>query len=235
MLEIGAGLGVLTEALLARAGRVVAIEKDARLAAHLRRRFGAAPNFELIEADALEVDLARLSAAVTKVVSNLPYASASRLLVELAGAPRPVPEMVVTLQRDVARRLAAPPGTKERGALTVLVERVYDVTVRKEISPSCFTPPPQVWSALVCLRRREPRSERECPDAFRRLVQWAFSHRRKQLGSLLRRAPPWADAAFPERAAAALERLNISCTARAENLTAEQWRRLAEALQQRET
>ncbi|MBN1268150.1 MAG: ribosomal RNA small subunit methyltransferase A [Kiritimatiellae bacterium] len=232
--EIGPGLGVLTESLLEQAGRVIAVEKDARLCRYLRSRFGEVSKFELIEADALDLDLVRLAAGATKMVSNLPYAAGSRILMELFAAPRPVPEMLVTVQRDVAYRLAASPATKEYGLLSICAQVPYEVEVRKEISPTCFMPRPQVWSAIVTMRQRaRPLVELEDAEFFRRLVKWAFSHRRKQLGSLLHHPPAFARA-LPWHADRALAELGVDPRARAETLSVEQWGALANALARRQ-
>ena len=189
VLEIGAGLGVLSEALAARKTAVIAVEKDPRLADHLASYFAGIPNITLIHGDILDLDLPALITAghITRVVSNLPYSVASRILVRLAQLERPVPRMVVTIQKDVAERLVARPGTSAYGVLTILMGAVYTAQRLKVVSPHCFVPVPRIDSAVVLLMHREypicPRAHRK---AFRDLVRTAFTRRRKKLSSLLR-------------------------------------------------
>ncbi len=226
VLEIGPGLGVLTEWLARWAGRVVAIEKDKKLFAYLRERLAATSNIELIEADALSLDLESFFAGgINKVVSNLPYSVGSRLLVNMVEAQHAPEQIVVTVQKEVADRLAAKSGTKDYGFISVMAQTRYEVSVRKEISPTCFMPSPEVKSAIVNLNRRDEAGG-EDPEArarLRELVKKAFSHRRKQLLPMLR----------PElggSAAARLEQIGIREKSRPEDLTPNQWTKLSELL-----
>jgi len=188
VLEIGAGLGVLTEALLQAGARVVAVEKDRRLAAYLRERFVSNQKLDVIEADALDLDLdALLARGLTSVVSNLPYSVASRLLVELCEAEHAPSRMVVTVQSEVAERLAAAPDGADYGLLSILAQLRFTVDIRRSIRPTCFYPPPKVQSAIVALSRRPD----PVPPAFHRerikqLARAAFAHRRKQLATIFR-------------------------------------------------
>lgn len=218
-LEIGPGLGVLTGPLLERVGRLVAIEKDDVLHEHLVRRLGERPNFTLIHADALQVDLAGLLAGgVNKVVANLPYSVGSRLLIELALAEHRPERMVVTVQREVADRMVAGPGRHEFGVLSVLLQLDYEPFLRKRVSRNCFFPPPQVESALVELRRRDTRvAELHSASVFREVVKTCFSHRRKQLGAIVRN---------PEAVHAA----GLDPMQRPETLEVAEWIRLANAM-----
>lgn len=187
VLEIGPGLGVLTEPLLERAGRVTAIEKDDRLHEHLRASL-TAPHLRLLHADALEADLdGLLAGGVRKVVANLPYSVGSRVLVELMHSAARPDVLVVTVQLEVAERLAARPDTRDYGLLSIFAQLDYDVQVVKRISRTCFWPPPQVESAIVKLALRPQRAVTLRDEArFRALVKECFAHRRKQLGSLVR-------------------------------------------------
>ncbi len=231
VLEIGPGLGVLTEALLGLAGRVRAVELDRRLCAHLARQYGNDPRFALICGDAL--DLAPADAAfqgLTKMVSNLPYAVASRILVHLALAPAPPPLQVVMVQQDVAERMAAPAGGKEYGLLSVILQVVYDVALAKEVSPSCFYPAPHVWSAVVTLRRRaapdlDAAQRRQVLD----LVRAAFSQRRKQLKHLAD-VPLLRGKYTREAFSVFLASRGVDPQCRPENVTPDQWASLAGAL-----
>lgn len=220
VIEIGPGLGAITDELFKRARRLIAIEKDRRLAEHLRHRFAG---LELIEGDAVEILRA---GAVTlpdsfKVVSNLPYSISTPILecfVEGARKPR---LMVLTIQREVALRLAAAPRHKDYSALTVFTQLYYHVTIAHIVSPSCFFPSPRVDSAIVLLERRDTRMKLDPGAPFHEIVRQGFSQRRKMLRKLL------ADyGAVTEAFHASV----ISPTARAEELTIEQWITLANAL-----
>jgi 16S rRNA (adenine1518-N6/adenine1519-N6)-dimethyltransferase len=233
VLEIGAGLGVLTAPLLERAGRVVAVEKDPLLWRHLHDSLGDAAGLALHRADALELDLPALLAreGITRVVSNLPYSAAARILVELAAAPARPQRMVVSVQKEVGERLAAPPGAGAYGVTSVFLQRWYAIRLCRTLGPSCFLPRPRVTSALLRLDRRAeplggPGGEE---DVFRRLVRYAFSQRRKQLAGLLRHAPA---GLRPERAGpeTVLEQAGIAPHARPGELAPEAWVRLAETV-----
>jgi 16S rRNA (adenine1518-N6/adenine1519-N6)-dimethyltransferase len=214
ILEVGPGLGVLTAELVARAKRVIAIEKDPRLYAYLRERL---PGVELIQGDAVEVPLPRCD----KVVANLPYSISTPILerfVEGESKPR---ALVVTLQREVAQRLAAAPRHKHYGALTLFTQLHYHVTIAHIVSPHCFYPEPQVESAIVILERRDPRVKLEDGALFHKIVRAGFSQRRKMLKKLL------AGSGDVERA---FTDVDIAPKARAEELSLEQWIKLANAL-----
>ena len=223
VIEIGPGLGVLTECLARDAGRVVAIEKDHRLAAHLREYFRGTRGLELIEADALEVDLNKhLAAGCNKVAANLPYSVASRLLVDLAEAPRRPRQMVVTVQSEVADRLKAKADTDDYGLISVILQLRYDISIRKEVSPSCFYPPPDVKSAIVSMVLREPAVQPVNYSPFKELLKLCFSKRRKQLGGILRKQ-------FPE-VEIVLSSLGLDPRSRPETLNPEQWVKLSNVL-----
>jgi len=228
VLEVGPGLGVLTEPLLEGAATVVAVEKDARLAAHLRGRFEGEPRLQLICADILERGVDGLLAdGITKVVSNLPYAAGTRILIEILVSEHAPQRLVVTLQEEVAARLAAEPGRKSCGLLGVWGHLEYDVNVVRTVSAACFWPSPAVRSAIVRLDRRArlPASPAE-RRAFFRLTKFAFGQRRKQIGGLLARDPAQIGAAagaVPARLAAA----GVDPRARPGDLCLDDWCRLA--------
>jgi 16S rRNA (adenine1518-N6/adenine1519-N6)-dimethyltransferase len=224
VLEVGPGLGVLTEGLLNRAGRVVAVEKDARLFQWLEKRFAAFPSLGILHADILDVDLpALLAQGVNKCVANLPYAVASRFLVNLLGAPCPPERIVVTVQFEVAERFAALPGTHDFGLISVLAQLDYVVSIHKRISPTCFWPPPEVTSAILLLERRlAPLAAVPDRAALLCLLKLCFSKRRKQLGTILR-----GEFAGVEQV---LAELGIVPSARPENLAPAEWGRLSAAL-----
>ncbi len=186
VLEIGPGLGALTERILPRAGRVTCIEKDPTMVKYLKVRL---PGFTLIESDALDVDLDALFAGgITKVAANLPYSVASRLMVDISECEHRPELMSLTIQKEVAERLVSPAGSKRYGVLGILTGAFYKNTLVKKISPTCFLPPPKVWSAVVRMERRDvPVLDRAEYFAFKHLVKSCFSQRRKQIGTLLKK------------------------------------------------
>ncbi len=208
VLEIGPGLGALTERLIPRAQAVTCIEKDPTMASYLISRFAHAddenggspasattdsraavlPCITLIEEDALELDLDALFAGgITKVAANLPYSVASRLMVDMAECDHRPELMSLTIQKEVADRLTAPPGDKHYGMLGILSGVYYENSLVKKISPTCFLPPPKVWSAVVkMVRRAEPLVEPSTYPTFKKLVKHSFSQRRKQIGTILK-------------------------------------------------
>lgn len=226
VLEIGPGTGVLTRGLLDRGADLTAIEYDARLAAWLRESMGAETGLRLVEADACRVDFDSLMGeAPYRCVANLPYSVSTVVLARLlACRNRPV-SLTILLQREMAERLAAPPGCKAYGALTVRAQAVYRVKLERIVPPHVFLPPPEVDSALVTMTL-DPEG---CPPAaYKRLdtvVRLAFSQRRKRLRKVLR-GGPWDDASID----AALASAGIDPALRPEAVTVAQFRRLADAL-----
>ena len=208
VIEVGPGLGVLTAELIERAKHVAAIEKDSRLCAYLRRRF---PELDLIESDAIEAPLP----GCDKVVANLPYSISTPMLERFVEGDVKPRAIVVTLQREVAERLAAQPRTKDYGALTVFTQLHYHVTVVHIVSRRCFYPSPRIESAIVALNRRDPRVKLSEGAPFHKIVRLGFSQRRKMLGKLL--------AEF-----GALD--PVIARQRAEELSLDQWISLANAL-----
>jgi 16S rRNA (adenine1518-N6/adenine1519-N6)-dimethyltransferase len=188
VLEIGPGLGPLTELLLASAGEVLAVEKDQRLADFLRRRFAAQPDLTILHADALR-HLRESTRDWTdwKLVANLPYSVGAAVLAQMAQAASCPKLAVVTLQREVAQRLLARPGTKHYGVLTLLVQLRYEARGWFEIPAACFFPVPAVRSACVSLARRpEPLLGLELEPTFRQIIKQSFAQRRKMMLKLLK-------------------------------------------------
>jgi 16S rRNA (adenine1518-N6/adenine1519-N6)-dimethyltransferase len=225
VLEIGGGLGVLSEYLAAHAGHVHVVEVDRRLEPALQDAVGAAANVTLHFDDALALDLAALDPAPTKVVANLPYNIAAtailRTIDELPGAT----VWIAMTQREVGERLAAAPGDGQYGIPSVLAQLACDVRVLRAVSRTVFVPVPNVDSVLVELRRKGPGASPE----LRAIVQAAFAHRRKALARSLALAPAFG-ADVGARARIELERLGLPADARAERLSPEQFRALAERL-----
>jgi 16S rRNA (adenine1518-N6/adenine1519-N6)-dimethyltransferase len=221
VLEIGGGLGVLSEHLAARCAHVHVVELDRSLEPALRDALDAHPNTTLHLADAMTLDLAALDPAPAKVVANLPYGIAAgailRTIEELPGVTR----WVAMVQKEVGERLAAQPGTGAYGVPSVLAQLACDVRVLRGVARSVFHPVPNVDSVLVVLERR-----REAPDPqLRALVAQAFAHRRKALARSLALGGRSRDAVR-----AALEALGQPLDVRAERLSPEEFRALAEAL-----
>lgn len=232
VLEIGPGLGPLTELLLPRAGEVLAIEKDQRLVEILRERFqlnGAdvgTSDLNLLHDDALRfLEREDRDWRDWKLVANLPYSVASPILVELAKGGRSPERLVVTLQLEVARRLMAKADDDDYGILTLLVQIDFEPRGMFKIPSSCFFPEPGVDSACVCLMRRpEPLLTAEQCPTFTRLVKLAFSQRRKMMLKLLKQNWPL------EKLSAAFASLGISPQERAEKLSLEQFVELTKIL-----
>ena len=195
VLEIGTGLGLLSQALAARASRVVSVEIDAGLVRALRAERTLPGNVELVHADALAVDLQGLvanAAGPVRVVANLPYAAASPLLRRLLDLRDVLADWSVMLQREVAERVAAQPGTRAYGSLAVLHAWTVSVQRALDLHPRCFHPVPRVTSRflrLTPLPEGEPGALQ--PGELERLEPWlraAFAHRRKTIRGALRAA-----------------------------------------------
>ena len=224
VLEVGPGLGILTRYLADRVRRVHAVELDRSLEPHLVAALEGRRNVDLLLGDALRLDLAALDPRPTKLVANLPYNVATPIVVEsLDGLPS-IERWCVMVQREVADRFVAAPGTKAYGAVSVLVQLVTERVGFHSVSRTVFRPPPNVDSALVALRRLGPLPERY--RDVKRLVEAAFAHRRKTLPNSLELA----GLTERTRAAAALERLGFPAATRAERLAPDDFAALAELL-----
>ena len=184
VLEIGPGRGALTDLLLERAASVRAVEIDARLADDLRRR--GAPSLEVLVGDVLAFPVSSLVDPDTVVVANLPYESATAIVRKLLEAPHPPRDIVVMVQREVCQRLAAAPGDRQYGILSVHTALRADVEPGRIVRPGCFRPPPLVDSQVVRLRPlRSLRYDIGSPTLFAQLVGAAFGQRRKMLRNTL--------------------------------------------------
>jgi 16S rRNA (adenine1518-N6/adenine1519-N6)-dimethyltransferase len=222
VLEIGPGLGVLTTYLADRVAFVHAVELDRDLEPHLAD-LGSRGNVGVVYGDALRVDLAGLTPVPRKLVANLPYTIATPLIAEsLTGLPA-IDLWCVMLQREVAERLFASPGTKAYGSVSVLVQLAAERTGFHAVSRTVFRPPPNVESALLAFRRRG------LPAGFpeiKRVVEGAFSHRRKTLANALQLA----GVAEREQAVAALAYIGRRADSRAEALEPAEFVELVAAL-----
>jgi 16S rRNA (adenine1518-N6/adenine1519-N6)-dimethyltransferase len=225
VLEVGGGLGVLSEYLAERVAHVHVVELDRGLEPALRDALDPHPNATLHLADAVKLDLAGLDPAPTKVVANLPYGVAATVILRTIADLPQVTTWVAMVQREVGERFAAQPGTPAYGVPSVLAQLACDARVLRPVSRTVFHPVPNVDSVLVRLTRRGP-----APDpALRALVQRGFAHRRKALAGSLALAPD-APPGIRDRARAALEAIGKPADARAERLAPADWRALDEEL-----
>ncbi len=226
VLEVGPGTGTLTEALLERGATVIAAELDAGLSRHLHAHFVREEKdgrFMLIEGDCLKSKRAlapsiiqALNGRPFRLIANLPYSCATPLIAHLASEHPNCLSMHVTIQKEVAQRLRAKPSTKEYGEASVLVQALCEVGRIATLPPSCFWPPPKVTSEMISITRRTTPLTEDFP-ALARTVHMLFAQRRKQIGSLLPKGtglPP-----------------DIERTMRAEQLTIEQFVRLADSIE----
>lgn len=216
VLEIGPGLGVLTEGLLGRGCSVTAIEKDPVLADRLKASLGDPERLTVLKGDALDFIKQGACDGFPMMVSNLPYQAGTRILIELVervGQGAAPETIVVLLQTEVAERLAAKEGSKTRGLAGVRVQLDYDVAIVRKVAASCFWPRPEIGSTVVRLVRhhRNDGVGEDVRRTFRQLTKQAFEHRRKQLGSIFKGV--------------------IVSTARAEELSNEDWLELCYNLQ----
>ena len=216
VIEIGPGLGALTEHLLETGAHVLALEKDGRLAQHLRERFPE-PRLEVRHLDALDFEVATLFGKPTvKLIGNLPYYISSQVLLRFLHYPSPISLSVFMLQKEMAQRLSASPDSKDYGALTVLLQRHYQIKMLRTVPTAVFIPRPDVDSAIVRIAPRPPDQVPEYDDElFVSLVRQGFSQRRKQLGNLLGK--------YVDDWPAAAEHLGVDPQVRAENLSVQQW------------
>ena len=216
IVEVGAGRGVLTARLAERAGRVVALEKDGRLVPGLREAMPA--NVEVVHGDALRADLRGIArkagVATLRLVGNIPYSISSPLLFRVLDERAIVSDAVFLLQKEVAERVTAGPGTKSYAPLGILLQNEFEAKIAFLVAPGSFEPPPKVRSALLTLRRRPaPLRPGAADEPFRAFLRAAFAERRKMLRkNLSRRATPAAlESAYAE--------LGIGPNARAEELS----------------
>lgn len=231
VLEIGPGTGALTQHLVGRVAHLTLIELDDELTLQLREIYGERDDVEIVHADVLDVPLDQLAvgAAPLKVIGNIPYGITSPLIFHLLDR-RPRPALIVlTVQREVARRLSAQPASKDFSALTVGVQAVAQVERLFNISRRAFRPTPDVDSSVVRLTPFRPAALSEAHErALRRLTRAAFSRRRKQLQNVLRQAPEFA--LSPQRAEEILTQLQIDPAIRPDALSVERFVQLAAAL-----
>ena len=225
VLEIGPGLGHLTAVLAQRAQKVLAIEVDDRLIPHLQRAFSACRNFELVHADALEYDYGSLDKR-WKVVANLPYYISTPIIQKLIVRSDKFISLTLMLQKEVAERIAAPPGGKEYGYLSVLVQFYTIPRMEFKVPPGAFTPNPEVDSSVITLTMRDQPAVTVKDQAFFiRVIKAAFSQRRKTLRNSLKQLE-----APKDRIDSVFKSTGIDLGRRAETLSVEEFGRLADFL-----
>ncbi len=220
VIEIGPGRGALTHELVKTGSRVTAIEIDRELAPLLADEFSHADSFRVVEADILTTDIASVLGVdgPVKVIGNLPYYISTPILQRLIEYRNLFSRLVLMFQREVVDRIAAEPGVRDRGFLSVIAQDAFEVERLFDVPPGSFRPVPKVWSSVV---RLTPRTDHSLDNAtFRRIVSAGFAQKRKSIFNNLK--------VFPD-ASVALEKANIAGLRRAESLTLDEWRTLAEA------
>jgi 16S rRNA (adenine1518-N6/adenine1519-N6)-dimethyltransferase len=237
VVEIGAGTGVLTAMIADRARRVIAVEVDRMLVELLRKELGDRGNVEVIHADVLRLDFSTFHPGGgqekrenrLKVIGNVPYNISSQILLRLLEYRHCIGRIVLMLQREVAERLAASPGTKDYGPLSVYVALYTEPTLESRVPASCFHPHPDVESRIIRLDvRDEPLCRVDNADFFQRLVRTSFSKRRKTLLNNLKSSSL---SISDERIAAALSTLGIDGSRRAETLSVNEFAALGNFLE----
>jgi 16S rRNA (adenine1518-N6/adenine1519-N6)-dimethyltransferase len=218
IIEVGAGQGGLTAELAKKAGRVVAVEKDERLVPALRAAMP--PHVEIVQGDILRLDirevLKKAGSASLRLVGNIPYSISTPLLFRVLDERAVLSDVAFLIQKEVAERVTAGPGTKSYAPLGILLQNEFEARVAFTVAPGSFSPPPKVQSALLTLRRRSaPLHPGAADEPFRAFLRAAFAERRKMLWkNLARRATPAAlDAAYGA--------LGLGRNARAEELSPE--------------
>ena len=234
VLEIGPGIGTMTQRLAEAAGKVVAVEIDPKLIPVLKETLAGYENVRVINQDILKMDIQALvreenGGRPIKVVANLPYYITTPILMGLFERHVPVDTITVMVQKEVADRMQAGPGTKDYGALSLAVQYYARPYVAANVPPNCFIPRPRVGSAVIRLTRHpEPPVRTRDPKLMFCLIRASFNQRRKTLQNSLNNSP---DIDCPkEMIAAAIESLGLPSAVRGEALTLEQFAGLADRL-----
>ena len=222
ILEIGPGRGAITRKLVESGANVIAIELDRVFVPNLRAEFASFSNFEIIEADALEVDFTKITSEKVKLVANLPYNISTAILTRLAEQKACFSSLTLMLQREVVERIAAKPGDSERGFLTILVERYFNSKKLFDVPGSAFRPIPKVWSSVVELLVKDELLAID-EKLLRKLLVLAFAQKRKTILNNLKQKY--------EKAAEILKSCGIQPNRRSETLTLVEWISLTNAIQ----
>jgi len=236
IIEIGPGTGALTSTLVERAGRVVAVEFDSKLAPLLTGRFAGAENFNLVMADALTTDFCAeiRPASSARLVANLPYNISTAILQRLISQRACLEEMVLMLQREVVERVLAPPGTTDRGFISVLVEAYCETEKLFDVAPGAFRPPPKVWSSVMRLKFR-PRINADVVDEelLWETVSAGFAQKRKTILNNLRHSAGRLQETLKRNGGASIVlcKAGVDLQRRAETLTIEEWTRIVQSME----
>ncbi len=227
VLEIGPGIGTLTQGLLEAGAKVTAVELDKKLPAVLQETLDGYENFKLIQGDILKINLSELMPQSFKVVANLPYYITTQILLTLLEKKLPIKKIVTMVQREVAERMTAQAGSKIYGAMSVAVQFRSDAKIAFDVEPKCFLPRPEVTSSVVICDVRENKFKIDDEEFFIKVVRSSFGQRRKTiLNSLI-------GAGFSrEKILKSLEISGINFERRAETLTIEDFVNLAKNLQE---
>lgn len=226
ILEIGAGFGILTVALGEKAARVIAVEFDRALLPVLEEAVAGLQNVEVMHGDAMKLDFGKLlQAGGWRFISNLPYGLATPLVAHLLESVPQIDDFIVMVQREVGERLVSAPGSKQYGSASVLVGYFADGMILARVPPTVFWPRPKVESVIVHLVRRPPSVEVSFPR-LNTVVRAAFGQRRKTIRNSLASGLGLSTS----RVEQALGSANIDASSRAENLTLEEFARIAEEL-----
>jgi 16S rRNA (adenine1518-N6/adenine1519-N6)-dimethyltransferase len=230
VVEVGPGFGEMTLALARLAKQVIAVEIDPKLVEILKKKLADCPNVEVVKSDILKVDFKdffKKERYPMKVVANLPYQISTPLLFRFIEAKEAFSTLTLMLQREVAERMAAPPGGKEYGPLSIFVQLFLNASIRFFVKSSAFFPPPRIESAVVHMAWKEkPILDRKDEKWFKLVVRASFSHRRKTLANALKHS----GLPLPESIESRVEKAGIIPRRRPETLTIEEFIRLAEAL-----
>ena len=234
VLEIGPGIGTMTQYLAEAAGHVLAVEIDKTLIPILQETLASYDNVEVINEDVLKLDICKIveeknGGKPVKVVANLPYYITTPIIMGLLESHVPVESITVMVQKEVAMRMQAGPGTKDYGALSLAVQYYCEPYIAANVPPNCFMPRPKVGSTVIRLTRySEPPVTTENEQLMFRLIRASFNQRRKTLANGLNNAP---DLHYTkEQIAQAIEQLGVSASIRGEALTLEQFAKLADIL-----
>lgn len=234
VLEIGPGIGTMTQYLCENAGQVMAVEIDANLIPILRETLEAYDNVTVVNDDILKMDIGQVArerngGRPIKVVANLPYYITTPIIMGLFESHVPLESITVMVQKEVAERMQSQPGTKEYGALSLAVQYYARAEIVANVPPNCFMPRPNVGSAVIRLTRHQNNPVEVDDEGFMfRVIRASFNQRRKTLQNGLGN-----DGSLPvskEQAARALEQMGLSATIRGEKLSLEQFAKLSNIL-----
>ena len=237
VLEIGPGIGTLTQALCEAAGHVIAVEIDRDMIPLLEENLSGYENYEIINEDVLKLDLEMLirerglGSRPLRVAANLPYYITTPIIMQLLESRIPAKTITVMVQKEVAERMQAAPGTADYGALSLAVQYYADARISAKVPPNCFIPRPNVDSAVITLERYEtPPVEVKDEAHLFRLIRAAFAQRRKTLANALKNDPSLG--LGREQVEAALDRLGLNADIRGERLSLQQFAALSDLLQE---